>query len=110
MEEMAARNPLPEEDLSCPVCREIFRDPVLLSCSHSVCKSCLQKFWETKGSRECPVCRRRSSKEHPPRISSLCVWCVRLQGTKKNHEFCSTDEAVTGFKSPPALTHSLHLH
>ncbi|KAI4883686.1 hypothetical protein NFI96_031885 [Prochilodus magdalenae] len=63
---MAARNPLPEEELSCPVCCEIFRDPVVLSCSHSVCKSCLQTFWETKGSRECPVCRRRSSKDEPP--------------------------------------------
>ncbi|KAI4893096.1 hypothetical protein NFI96_026767, partial [Prochilodus magdalenae] len=75
LEEMAARNPLPEEDLSCPVCCEIFRDPVVLSCSHSVCKSCLQKFWETKGSRECPVCRRRSSRELPPynlALKNLC--------------------------------------
>ncbi|KAL7859112.1 hypothetical protein SRHO_G00142590 [Serrasalmus rhombeus] len=63
---MADRNPLAEEELSCPVCCDIFRDPVLLTCSHSVCKTCLEKFWETKGSRECPVCRRRSSKDHPP--------------------------------------------
>ncbi|KAL6483713.1 hypothetical protein MHYP_G00085850 [Metynnis hypsauchen] len=63
---MAARNPLSEEELSCPVCCDIFRDPVVLSCSHSVCKTCLQTFWETKGSRECPVCRRRSSKSEPP--------------------------------------------
>uniref|UniRef100_A0A3B4CZV0 Zinc-binding protein A33-like n=1 Tax=Pygocentrus nattereri TaxID=42514 RepID=A0A3B4CZV0_PYGNA len=72
---MAARNPLSEEQLSCPVCCDIFRDPVLLSCSHSVCKTCLQKFWETKGSQECPVCRRRSSKDHPPcnlELKNLC--------------------------------------
>ncbi|KAL6483768.1 hypothetical protein MHYP_G00086400 [Metynnis hypsauchen] len=72
---MAARNPLPEEELSCPVCCDIFRDPVILSCSHSVCKTCLQKFWETKGSQDCPVCRRRSSKEHPPfnlALKNLC--------------------------------------
>ncbi|KAL7864024.1 hypothetical protein AOLI_G00154440 [Acnodon oligacanthus] len=62
---MAARNPLSEEELSCPVCCDIFRDPVVLSCSHSVCKTCLQKFWETKESRECPLCRRKSSKELP---------------------------------------------
>ncbi|KAI4889084.1 hypothetical protein NFI96_021456, partial [Prochilodus magdalenae] len=72
---MAARNPLPEEDLSCPVCCEIFRDPVVLSCSHSVCQSCLQKFWEIKGSRECPVCRRRSSKDRPPISLSLKKLC-----------------------------------
>ncbi|XP_076849696.1 E3 ubiquitin-protein ligase TRIM35-like isoform X3 [Brachyhypopomus gauderio] len=72
---MAATNPLSEEEFSCPVCCDIFRDPVLLSCSHSVCKTCLQQFWETKGSRECPVCRRRSSKSDPPcnrALKNLC--------------------------------------
>uniref|UniRef100_A0A3B1K3G0 Zinc-binding protein A33-like n=1 Tax=Astyanax mexicanus TaxID=7994 RepID=A0A3B1K3G0_ASTMX len=63
---MAAKYPLSEEELSCPVCYEIFRDPVVLLCSHSVCRTCLQQFWKTKGSQECPVCRRRSSKEYPP--------------------------------------------
>ncbi|XP_028848212.1 zinc-binding protein A33-like [Denticeps clupeoides] len=61
-----------EEDLSCPVCYEIFKDPLLLSCSHSVCKVCLQK---SKESRECPVCRRKSSKEGPPpnlALKNLC--------------------------------------
>uniref|UniRef100_A0AAY4BGC5 Tripartite motif-containing protein 35-like n=1 Tax=Denticeps clupeoides TaxID=299321 RepID=A0AAY4BGC5_9TELE len=63
-----------EEDLSCPVCYEIFKDPLIMSCSHSVCKVCLQKFWESKESRECPVCRRRSSKEPPPNLAlkNLC--------------------------------------
>ena len=64
-----------EEDFTCPVCCDIFTDPVLLSCSHCFCKVCLQRFWETKGSRECPVCRRRSSKEHPPvslTLKNLC--------------------------------------
>uniref|UniRef100_A0A673KKY9 RING-type domain-containing protein n=1 Tax=Sinocyclocheilus rhinocerous TaxID=307959 RepID=A0A673KKY9_9TELE len=50
---------------SCPVCHEIFKSPVVLSCSHSVCKVCLQQFWRTRKTQECPVCRR-SSKDHPP--------------------------------------------
>ncbi|KAI4878803.1 hypothetical protein NFI96_031525 [Prochilodus magdalenae] len=64
---MDTKMSLPEEDLSCCVCCEIFQDPVLLSCSHSVCRHCLKQFWESKGSPECPVCRRRSSREEPPR-------------------------------------------
>uniref|UniRef100_A0A3B1KDY4 Uncharacterized protein n=1 Tax=Astyanax mexicanus TaxID=7994 RepID=A0A3B1KDY4_ASTMX len=60
---MAAKNPLSEEELSCPVCCEIFIDPVIMSCSHSVCRTCLQQFWKTKGSHECPVCRRRPSND-----------------------------------------------
>ncbi|KAL3059406.1 hypothetical protein OYC64_011347 [Pagothenia borchgrevinki] len=60
---MASRS---EEDLCCPVCQDVFRDPVLLSCSHSFCKACLQTWWREKPSRECPVCQRRSSRGEPP--------------------------------------------
>nr|XP_023678029.1 tripartite motif-containing protein 35-like isoform X4 [Paramormyrops kingsleyae] len=58
---MAARSSVLEEELTCPVCYEIYRDPVVLKCSHSFCKVCLQQYWGEKGSRECPVCRRRAS-------------------------------------------------
>ena len=69
-----------EEDFTCPVCFEIFKDPVLLSWSHSVCKSCLQQFWDTKGSTECPVCRGRSSYDKPPlnlHLKNLCETFVQ---------------------------------
>ncbi|XP_064197384.1 E3 ubiquitin-protein ligase TRIM35-like [Anguilla rostrata] len=66
---MASGSSLLDEELSCPVCAEIFRDPVVLSCSHSFCKACLQQYWEQKGSRECPVCRRRSMDEPPCNLS-----------------------------------------
>uniref|UniRef100_A0A8B9J495 Uncharacterized protein n=1 Tax=Astyanax mexicanus TaxID=7994 RepID=A0A8B9J495_ASTMX len=73
---MAARHPLSEDELSCPVCCDIFRDPVVLQCSHSVCRTCLQQFWKAKKSRECPVCRRRcSSKAEPPRNLALKNIC-----------------------------------
>uniref|UniRef100_A0AAR2KD27 RING-type domain-containing protein n=1 Tax=Pygocentrus nattereri TaxID=42514 RepID=A0AAR2KD27_PYGNA len=55
-----------EQDLSCPVCFEIFNDPVILSCSHSFCRTCLQRSWEEKMERECPVCRCQSSEGHLP--------------------------------------------
>uniref|UniRef100_A0A8C9R398 Nuclear factor 7, brain-like n=1 Tax=Scleropages formosus TaxID=113540 RepID=A0A8C9R398_SCLFO len=63
---MATKSLSLDEELICSVCCEIFKDPVLLACSHSFCRSCVQQYWEQKSSRECPVCRRRSSIEHPP--------------------------------------------
>ncbi|XP_064197212.1 E3 ubiquitin-protein ligase TRIM35-like [Anguilla rostrata] len=66
---MASGSSLMEEELSCPVCTEIFRDPVVLICSHSICKACLQQYWEQKGSQECPVCRKRFKQEPPPNLS-----------------------------------------
>uniref|UniRef100_A0A3B5MGB8 Uncharacterized protein n=1 Tax=Xiphophorus couchianus TaxID=32473 RepID=A0A3B5MGB8_9TELE len=54
-----------EEELSCPVCRDIFRDPVLLSCSHSFCRACLGRWWAQKQIRKCPVCNWDSDRKEP---------------------------------------------
>ncbi|XP_041931719.1 nuclear pore complex protein Nup153-like isoform X2 [Alosa sapidissima] len=79
-----------EEDLSCPVCCEVFKDPVLLLCSHSICKMCLKKFWETRGSRECPICRKESSQESPPLNLLLRNLCETfLQGRSQRETFYS---------------------
>ncbi|KAJ8344008.1 hypothetical protein SKAU_G00313370 [Synaphobranchus kaupii] len=72
---MVSGSSLLEEELSCPVCSDIFKDPVVLSCSHRFCKACLQQYWEQKESRECPVCRRRSSMDYPPPNLSLRNTC-----------------------------------
>ncbi|KAK2861680.1 hypothetical protein Q5P01_001213 [Channa striata] len=45
-------------DLSCPVCCDIFTNPVLLPCSHSFCRDCVQKWWREKQICECPVCKK----------------------------------------------------
>ncbi|XP_040014672.1 E3 ubiquitin-protein ligase TRIM35-like [Xiphias gladius] len=64
-----------DEDLSCPVCHDIFKDPVVLSCSHSFCKDCVDRWWRGKKVRECPCCKRRSSKSDPPRNLALKNLC-----------------------------------
>lgn len=64
-----------EADLRCPVCYDVFKDPVLLSCSHSFCKVCLRRWWRRKETLECPVCKRTSGKKHPPcnlALKNLC--------------------------------------
>ncbi|XP_056091994.1 E3 ubiquitin-protein ligase TRIM35-like [Rhinichthys klamathensis goyatoka] len=59
---MACRLSITEEDLYCPICCDIFRDPVLLACSHSICNGCVKTFWNRRGTQECPICRIVSSK------------------------------------------------
>lgn len=79
-----------EEDFSCPVCYSIYKEPVLLTCTHSICKPCLKTFWETKGSKECPVCRRKCSKDIYPLnlvLNNLCE--TFLQGKSEKETFCN---------------------
>ncbi|XP_047439839.1 E3 ubiquitin-protein ligase TRIM39-like [Mugil cephalus] len=65
----------PEKDLSCPVCKNIFKDPVFLSCTHSFCKTCLKDWWEEKKTQECPICEKVSPQQDPPcnlALKNLC--------------------------------------
>ncbi|XP_026023029.1 tripartite motif-containing protein 35-like [Astatotilapia calliptera] len=74
-----------EEDFLCPVCQEVFTDPVVLSCSHSFCKDCLQKWWSGKKTCDCPCCKRRSSKSDPPRnlaLKNLCEAFLAERGER----------------------------
>lgn len=63
----------------CPVCQDLFKDPVVLSCSHSFCKECLQAWWEEKARQDCPVCKRRSSRSDPPCNLALKNLCKTIQ-------------------------------
>ncbi|XP_034067432.1 nuclear factor 7, brain-like [Gymnodraco acuticeps] len=81
-----------EEDLCCPVCQDVFRDPVLLSCSHSFCKACLQTWWDRKEEKDCPVCRRKSSKDEPPCnlvLKNLSETFLLERGQRSPEALCS---------------------
>ncbi|KAI2667102.1 E3 ubiquitin-protein ligase TRIM17 [Labeo rohita] len=84
---------LSAEELTCSVCCEIFNAPVILSCSHSFCKECIQQFWRTRQTWECPVCRRISSHAEPPVNLALKNFCdLFLKHRNERHsseEFCS---------------------
>uniref|UniRef100_UPI003AAF70A5 E3 ubiquitin-protein ligase TRIM39-like isoform X2 n=1 Tax=Centroberyx gerrardi TaxID=166262 RepID=UPI003AAF70A5 len=104
-----------EEDFSCSVCCDIFKDPVVLSCSHSFCKACLQSWWTEKQIHECPLCKRRSSKTsagsellcslHSEKLKlfcldhqqTVCVVCLHSK-THTDHRIRPIDEAALDHK------------
>ncbi|XP_062390989.1 zinc-binding protein A33-like [Sardina pilchardus] len=114
-----------EEDLTCPVCCDIYKNPVFLSCSHSVCKACLQQFWESKGHRECPYCRRKCSKGmYPPNMAlrNLCETFVQERSqrasagsevlcslhSEKLKLFCLDDKQPVCYVCRDSIKHSNH--
>ncbi|XP_040312296.1 E3 ubiquitin/ISG15 ligase TRIM25-like isoform X6 [Herpailurus yagouaroundi] len=50
-----------EDQVLCPICLEVFRNPVTTTCGHNFCMACLQGFWDhlaTVGETlYCPQCR-----------------------------------------------------
>ena len=52
-----------EEDITCPVCQEHFRDPKILPCLHYYCKECVRQLVFRAGPNTpflCPECRRET--------------------------------------------------
>ncbi|XP_058846088.1 E3 ubiquitin-protein ligase rnf168-like isoform X2 [Acipenser ruthenus] len=51
---------LSQADCICPICLEIFLEPVTLPCDHTFCKLCFQQTVD-KSNLCCPLCRKRVS-------------------------------------------------
>lgn len=86
----------------CPVCRDIFIDPVLLSCTHSICRYCLQRFWEKQGHKACPLCRRRASKE-PPLNLNLRNLCEAYQEERRRKSSIGDENVCSVHKEKLSL-------
>ncbi|GAA6103515.1 zinc-binding protein A33-like [Tachysurus ichikawai] len=78
----SSKHSFSEEDFMCPVCCDVFKEPVLLLCGHSACTTCINRYWETKGHKECPLCRKRSTRNPPINLAlkNLCQTYLEVRG------------------------------
>ncbi|XP_047635803.1 E3 ubiquitin-protein ligase TRIM50 isoform X4 [Phacochoerus africanus] len=72
-----------EDRLQCPVCLEVFKEPLMLQCGHSYCKGCLLSLSRHLDSElRCPVCRQEvDSSSSPPNVSlARVIEALQLPG------------------------------
>ncbi|XP_030636266.1 nuclear factor 7, brain-like [Chanos chanos] len=81
---MASSLSLLEDKVTCPVCCDIFTDPVILPCSHSFCRVCIKKHWADRHAKECVICREKSSNRNPPLNLALKNACESIKKIKKD--------------------------
>ncbi|XP_006971354.1 E3 ubiquitin-protein ligase TRIM50 [Peromyscus maniculatus bairdii] len=82
---MAWRAAVPElqDQLQCPICLEVFKEPLMLQCGHSYCKDCLDSLSQHLDSElRCPVCRQWVDYSNsPPNVSlARVIDALRLPG------------------------------
>ncbi|XP_053083999.1 E3 ubiquitin-protein ligase TRIM35-like isoform X2 [Pangasianodon hypophthalmus] len=92
---MDSQLPFSAEELSCPMCHNVFKDPVLLSCSHSICKVCFDQYWKCMGSLECPVCREQTDVASPCDYVSRDLCEVVLQ-RRRNEKVSACSTSLCG--------------
>ncbi|KAK1157439.1 hypothetical protein AOXY_G25119 [Acipenser oxyrinchus oxyrinchus] len=98
-----------ENQLLCPICLEVFAEPLMLQCGHSYCKSCLSSMTlDPYGQLRCPVCRCEvDGGSSPPNVSlARIVEAMRelndshpeLESCLQHHNplslFCEQDQEV----------------
>lgn len=55
--------------LYCPVCLDLFREPVTIPCGHTFCLTCITQCWSLQGMpASCPQCRSCFQQESSPRL------------------------------------------
>ena len=86
---MATRQSRHEDKLSCPICGNILKEPVFLSCTHKFCKACLKDCWDTQEGDEshcCPLCSRHSSMDEIIVSTMLEKACESYREYRKNDD------------------------
>ncbi|XP_058872433.1 tripartite motif-containing protein 16-like isoform X1 [Acipenser ruthenus] len=91
---MAEANILVAEDqFICPVCLEIFKDPITITCGHSYCMKCIQNYWGISDLYSCPECRQIFNQK--PVLGRNVILAEVVEKLKK-----------TGLNPPPAQSYS----
>ena len=90
-------------DFRCPICMHVLCNPLLLSCDHRFCNSCvtLSTFF---GSHTCPVCRKECGhEEEHMRIDTLTACfdrLLRLSSSKSHRKGAARAAPSTSHRDP----------
>ncbi|KAM3624070.1 uncharacterized protein V6R79_018623 [Siganus canaliculatus] len=95
---MAAANcVLSEDQFLCPICLDVFNDPVTTTCGHNFCKDCITEHWKVNSPWRCPICKELFSSKpdlHTNTFISEMAAQFKQSAQHKTSSRSSSDQAA----------------
>uniref|UniRef100_A0A8C3XLV6 Zinc finger protein RFP-like n=1 Tax=Chelydra serpentina TaxID=8475 RepID=A0A8C3XLV6_CHESE len=101
--------PCLQEEATCPICLEYFKDPLIIDCGHNFCRACIAQCWEGSATAaSCPQCREtvqqgnlRPNRQLANMVeidqTPICVICNRSRAHRA-HKMVPIEEAAQEYK------------
>ncbi|XP_026181083.1 bloodthirsty-related gene family, member 30 [Mastacembelus armatus] len=83
MAEAAAPELFSEQELTCSICLDLFREPVSTPCGHNFCQACIGGYWASSTVCSCPLCKRQFDER--PQLSVNKVFALIADKYKLVH-------------------------
>ncbi|XP_014858721.1 PREDICTED: E3 ubiquitin-protein ligase TRIM39-like [Poecilia mexicana] len=62
---------LSKEQLLCPICLDVFNQPVSTPCGHNFCRDCIQRYWQSTNLPQCPMCKHKLYKRPDLKVNTF---------------------------------------
>uniref|UniRef100_A0A8C5GGR5 Uncharacterized protein n=1 Tax=Gouania willdenowi TaxID=441366 RepID=A0A8C5GGR5_GOUWI len=62
---------LSKEQLLCPICLDLFEQPVSTPCGHNFCHDCIKKYWKSVTLPQCPMCKHKLYKRPNLKVNTF---------------------------------------
>ncbi|XP_037344217.1 E3 ubiquitin-protein ligase TRIM39-like [Pungitius pungitius] len=89
----AAGTVLTKEQLLCPICLDLFNQPVSTPCGHNFCRDCIQRYWQSANLSQCPMCKQKFYRRPELKVNTFI--CEVASQFKNSLEKKDKEESIT---------------